>query len=540
MLAAAPAERVRLVGVSAQATGQDRGRADRSDRAGRLRGEPARSADACSSICGTSSVADVANAGQRAGSGRRRHARAGHRGRRQRRRARARGARVARRVYGQRCGASRERDPPSSSNRERAASRRRAASPRGAPPALASTPRRAPRRRQPPVERRAATQLEKVRASHTRHRDDVTLAGNGRLTPSSLTESRRSAAPARARFPERVAAAAASRTGVDGAFVKQVRVALNSREPLVTRVVMEIRRRRDLSRRAHRPRRPRPRGRVRSPQGRRHDHGGAAGSAAAAPRRGGRQGRRQLRWRRRSPTPRRSRRGDPMIGARRPTRRRRRQPPARRRRARSPRRAGTAAARRPAPGRSRRRPPAPRRQPPPPPAPPTAGPRSQFDVPGTGQKQYIGHPINFDFEDADLRAVLRVFADESGLNMIIDPQVQGTRQRPAERRAVGPGARSDPALEQARLHRRGHHHPHRAAGGARRRAGGAAEAGRSEGARRRARVQTFPLSYAKADSARAAAARSRRSRRAARSRSTRAPTRSSSPTCPIACRRRSR
>ena len=36
-----------------------------------------------------------------------------------------------------------------------------------------------------------------------------------------------------------------------------------------------------------------------------------------------------------------------------------------------------------------------------------------------------GHPINFDFEDADLRAVLRVFANESGLNMIIDPQVQG-------------------------------------------------------------------------------------------------------------------
>jgi type IV pilus assembly protein PilQ len=38
---------------------------------------------------------------------------------------------------------------------------------------------------------------------------------------------------------------------------------------------------------------------------------------------------------------------------------------------------------------------------------------------------FIGHPINFDFEDADLRAVLRVFANESGLNMIIDPGVQG-------------------------------------------------------------------------------------------------------------------
>ena len=46
-------------------------------------------------------------------------------------------------------------------------------------------------------------------------------------------------------------------------------------------------------------------------------------------------------------------------------------------------------------------------------------------MPGTGQKLYTGHPINFDFEDADLRAVLRVFSAESGLNMIIDPAVQG-------------------------------------------------------------------------------------------------------------------
>jgi hypothetical protein len=57
-----------------------------------------------------------------------------------------------------------------------------------------------------------------------------------------------------------------------------------------------------------------------------------------------------------------------------------------------------------------------------------AQPQRRSDVQPTcrpGQKQYIGHPINFDFEDADLRAVLRVFSHESGLNMIIDPQVQG-------------------------------------------------------------------------------------------------------------------
>lgn len=62
-------------------------------------------------------------------------------------------------------------------------------------------------------------------------------------------------------------------------------------------------------------------------------------------------------------------------------------------------------------------------QQPPPPRPQPQG--FSADVPGTGQKVYTGHPINFDFEDADLRAVLRVFSAESGLNMIIDPQVQG-------------------------------------------------------------------------------------------------------------------
>src|SRR4030095_15869360 len=61
----------------------------------------------------------------------------------------------------------------------------------------------------------------------------------------------------------------------------------------------------------------------------------------------------------------------------------------------------------------------------PPPSAPTGQPTFSSAVPGRGQKVYTGHPINFDFEDADLRAVLRVFANESGLNMIIDPQVQG-------------------------------------------------------------------------------------------------------------------
>jgi type IV pilus assembly protein PilQ len=40
--------------------------------------------------------------------------------------------------------------------------------------------------------------------------------------------------------------------------------------------------------------------------------------------------------------------------------------------------------------------------------------------------QYSGFPISFDFQGADLRAVLRTFAEISGLNIVIDPAVQGS------------------------------------------------------------------------------------------------------------------
>jgi type IV pilus assembly protein PilQ len=42
------------------------------------------------------------------------------------------------------------------------------------------------------------------------------------------------------------------------------------------------------------------------------------------------------------------------------------------------------------------------------------------------QKKYTGHPVSLDFQGADLRAVLRGFSEISGLNMVIDPDVQGT------------------------------------------------------------------------------------------------------------------
>jgi type IV pilus assembly protein PilQ len=42
------------------------------------------------------------------------------------------------------------------------------------------------------------------------------------------------------------------------------------------------------------------------------------------------------------------------------------------------------------------------------------------------QPRFSGHPVTFDFQSADLRAVLRTFADISGLNIVIDPTIQGT------------------------------------------------------------------------------------------------------------------
>ncbi|HEX5110223.1 MAG TPA: type IV pilus secretin PilQ [Vicinamibacterales bacterium] len=42
------------------------------------------------------------------------------------------------------------------------------------------------------------------------------------------------------------------------------------------------------------------------------------------------------------------------------------------------------------------------------------------------QSKYSGHPVSLDFQGADLRAVLRTFAEISGLNIVIDPTIVGT------------------------------------------------------------------------------------------------------------------
>jgi type IV pilus assembly protein PilQ len=41
-------------------------------------------------------------------------------------------------------------------------------------------------------------------------------------------------------------------------------------------------------------------------------------------------------------------------------------------------------------------------------------------------RQFTGHPISLDFQDVDLRAVLRTFSEITTLNLVIDPDVKGT------------------------------------------------------------------------------------------------------------------
>ena len=67
---------------------------------------------------------------------------------------------------------------------------------------------------------------------------------------------------------------------------------------------------------------------------------------------------------------------------------------------------------------------APAVQPAPPPTPTER--TTQQQIVGAQEKKYTGHPITMDFQGVDLRSVLRTFAEISGLNMVIDPDVQGT------------------------------------------------------------------------------------------------------------------
>jgi type IV pilus assembly protein PilQ len=85
----------------------------------------------------------------------------------------------------------------------------------------------------------AATTLERVQSKSSATATTVTLSGNGRLAPANVVESKDRPRRLVLDFPN-VASKAPTQTAVDSSLVTRVRVGLNSSQPLVTRVVMEI------------------------------------------------------------------------------------------------------------------------------------------------------------------------------------------------------------------------------------------------------------------------------------------------------------
>ena len=53
-------------------------------------------------------------------------------------------------------------------------------------------------------------------------------------------------------------------------------------------------------------------------------------------------------------------------------------------------------------------------------------PTPQGAAPEQTGPRFTGHPVSLDFQGADLRAVLRTFAEISGLNVVIDPTITGS------------------------------------------------------------------------------------------------------------------
>ena len=200
----------------------------------------------------------------------------------------------------------------------------------------------------------AATMIESVRAAHVGERTTVTLRGNGALTPANVEESNERPRRLLLDFAD-VSAPAVSQTDVRSPLVQRVRVGVNSRVPLVTRVVMEIA---DAAT-YHIERSGEPG----------HalvvvfEHSQKATSVLLSP-------------------------AEPLAAPLRSS-------------ARS--QAPAAAAPTPAPTQT----------------------QSQTMSP-SAEKRYIGTPVSLDLDGADLRATLRTLVEHGGLNVVFDPSVQGT------------------------------------------------------------------------------------------------------------------
>jgi len=252
--------------------------------------------------------------------------------------------------------------------------------------------------------RAAATELRSVKVAEMPNGFGITLAGNGPLVAASVEEARDLPARVLLDFQGVSTGRAPAVTAVNAGGIERVRVATNSREPLVTRVVIDLVRKIPYTIETVGEE-------IRVLFNRAVEAAAAAVSASASPettelRRdlaeaaSGREG------------------GAPAV-----------EPPA-----------PVVAAVVPAPTITREiadviQPASAQPQPglallaaAPQAAPPTQASVSILQSAGTaqGQRTFSGDPVTLDFQGADLRAVLRTFAEISGLNIVIDPSIQGT------------------------------------------------------------------------------------------------------------------
>jgi type IV pilus secretin PilQ/predicted competence protein len=309
-----------------------------------------------------------------------------------------------------------------------------------------------------------ATSLERVQSKSAGTATTVTLSGNGRLSPSNVVESKDRPRRLVIDFPN-VASKAPTQTAIDSQLVSRVRVGLNSSQPLVTRVVMEIAG--DAAYHVERSGEggrdldvvfaPRVPAGVKVPLEAARVTETSSSTSTADASRDEPITLQQAIANAAAITPKEDKLPTPSSATRSSA------PPAQSPAAVAQRSAPsaqpvdamaalrnsliTAPAASPAPAARTSPPPAaPARASAPPeavpaaaapastqataPAPPALRPTSpapgQEAQPQSQPRQFTGHPVSLDFEGVDLRAVLRTFSDVSGLNLVIDPDVQGT------------------------------------------------------------------------------------------------------------------
>jgi type IV pilus secretin PilQ/predicted competence protein len=226
-----------------------------------------------------------------------------------------------------------------------------------------------------------ATSIDAVRATHAGNRTTVTLRGDGLLTPANVEETPEPPRRLVLDFAG-VAAKTVAQPAVDSPLVKKIRVAVNSRQPLVTRVVMEL----AEGSTYHIERGGDPE----------HDlavifePSQAPSTVMIAPAD--------------TTTPVEPEPGITLDQAMA--------------------NASRILPKTPAPAAAKKQAGA---QPPatqPPPTPQPQAPAPALNQPG--EKRYIGSPVSLDLDGADLRATLRTLVEHGGLNVVFDPSVQGT------------------------------------------------------------------------------------------------------------------